>query len=394
MHRLRFFIHTLTHLVTDHYGGFLAPLLPLLAAKHDLSLAMAGLLVSAQTAAASLSQPLWAVLSDKKPSRWFIILGVLGAGVFLSLIGIMPTVSSLAVIVFAGGMGIACFHPLSTALASKLAARRKGAAIAFFITGGSAGYALGPILISVIVGYWGLRSTPVAVIPAILIAVSWYFLGPRNVTELINHTPPKTGNPGTAGIPIKPVVFLTTTSLVRAFVLLSFINFISFYLQDLGLELQSRSYYIFALQFGGALGGLFYGSLSDSIGRWRVMLWTPLLALPFLYLFFYTRGIVSFMLLFLAGTLLFASAPAVVVSAQKLMAGREGMASALQIGLAWGAGGLAMGLVGKAGEIFGIYQVLYVTAGLPLVMVLLAFALRKYRYQFEADVLMPVPTHG
>jgi FSR family fosmidomycin resistance protein-like MFS transporter len=394
MHRFRFFIHTLTHLVTDHYGGFLAPLLPLLAAKHDLSLAAAGLLVSAQTLSASLSQPLWALLSDKKPSRWFVIYGVLGSGIFISLMGIMPSAVSLGVAVFAGGMGIACFHPLATAAASKLAARRKGAAIAFFITGGSAGYAIGPLLISVIVATWGLQWTPIAAIPALLVAVAWYFLGPKDITSLLNQRVSKADDPGKPPVPFKPVALLTATSLTRSFILMTFFNFISFYLKGIGFELQSRSYYLFALQIGGALGGLFYGSLSDYLGRWRVIFWTPLAALPFLFAFLHTDGVISIILLFLAGTFLFASAPAVVVSAQKLMVGREGMAAALQVGLAWGFGGMTMGLVGKAGEIIGVYEVLYIVAGLPILMVFLAWNLRKYQAQFEADGPEPVTVHG
>lgn len=90
------------------------------------------------------------------------------------------------------------------------------------------------------------------------------------------------------------------------------------------------------------------------------------------------------LMLFIAGSLVFASAPTVVVSAQKMMPGREAMASALQIGFAWGSAGIMMGLVGHAGEIFGVKEVLYIAAGMPLLVGLFGFFLRDHRYQFEA----------
>ncbi|MBU1652314.1 MFS transporter [bacterium] len=383
MRRFRLFIHTLTHLVNDNYGGFLAPLLPLLAVQHDLSLAAAGLLVSVQTLAASLFQPLWAYFSDRFPSRWFILLGVLSTAIFFSLIGVMPNVPALMLTIFLGGVGIACFHPLATAVAAALTTRKKGIAIAIFITGGTAGYAVGPVFIAAIVEAYGLHGTPIAIIPGILIVIAWYFLGPRKVRRPKNDASDSDQQIAVKNIPRAALALLTGISFIRAVVLLAYGNFISFHLQETGMELQQRSYYIFALHVGGAIGGLFYGSLSDRLGRWRVIFWTPLLALPLFYWFNAAEGTLAIIILFLAGSVTFASAPAVVVAAQKMMPGREGMASALQIGLAWGSAGLTMGLVGKLGEIFGVGEVLFGISALPLLMSILALFVAKYRHQFE-----------
>jgi len=383
MRKFRFFIHTLIHLVNDAYGGFLAPLLPLIAAQHDLSLATAGLLVSAQTLGASLFQPLWAYFSDKYPSRLFIILGVSFTAIFFSLIGIMPTFLLLAIAILLGGAGISCFHPSATAIAASLAAKKKGIAVAFFITGGTAGYAIGPVFISAIVVSYGLKGTPIAVIPGLIIVLLWVLLGPKQVNKPKENSSESNHQIAVKEIPHTAVALLTGVSFTRALVLLAFANFISFHLQKFGMGLQQCSYYIFALQFGGAIGGLFYGGLSDRLGRWRVIFWTPLMALPLFYWFLSVQATWGIVILFLAGTVIFASAPAVVVAAQKMMPGREGMASALQIGFAWGSAGLTMSLVGKLGEIFGITNILYGVSVLPLVMSGLALFVMKYRSIFE-----------
>ncbi|RJP74238.1 MAG: MFS transporter [Candidatus Zixiibacteriota bacterium] len=387
MHRRRFLIHSLAHAVNDLYSGFLAPLLPLLAARHGLSLAGAGLLVTLQTLAASLSQPLWGMLSDRWRSPWYIPGGILVAGVFLSLIGVAPSVFVLVMVILIGGLGVASFHPLGAALAAALAGRRKGLAIALFITAGSTGYAFGPVLISALVGAAGLQRTWMAVFPALVMVTLWLTLGPK-VRARDSMTPAlvaaEVGKDPTPPILWRAITLLSATSTVRAFVMLSFLNFLPFLLKEQGLGLGSRSLYLFTLQFGDALGNLIGGGLSDRLGRRRIMLWSPLLSIPLLAVFLHTSGPLALLPLFLAGIVLFASAPAVVVSSQKLMPGREGLASALQVGFAWGLAGLFMSLVGKAGEIFTIRAVLGVILGFPLLMTLFAWGLKRYGGRLEA----------
>lgn len=385
MKRRRFFIHSLAHLVNDTYSGVLAPLLPLLCSKHGLSLTSAGLLVTGQTMAASLSQPLWGWFSDRHPSRWFIVGGVFSAGFFFSLVGVAPNVSVLVAVILAGGLGVACFHPMGTALASALVGRRKGLAIALFVTAGTTGYALGPVLISGLVAVFGLGRTYLAIFPAVIMVSIWLLFGPRISPEGGSRSRHEGQDQSSAPpIPWRPLSFLSGTSTVRAFVLLTFINFLPFHLKNLGVGFELRSLYLFTFQFGDAVGSLIGGSLSDRLGRWRVMFWSPLMSFPFLFLFLFTPGLISLIPLFIAGVLLFASAPAVVVGSQKLMLRREAMASAMQIGFAWGTAGLLMGLVGRAGELFGIYPVLITVAFFPLLMTLFAMGLKSARSQFEA----------
>jgi hypothetical protein len=102
-------------------------------------------------------------------------------------------------------------------------------------------------------------------------------------------------------------------------------------------------------------------------------------------LFLTLRGTASLIPLFFAGLMLFASAPAAVVSSQKLLPGRQGIASALQVGFAWGTAGMFMGLVGKAGEVIGIYRLFIIASFLPLIMSLFIAFLKKHRNQFEVS---------
>ncbi|TKJ40305.1 hypothetical protein CEE37_08240 [candidate division LCP-89 bacterium B3_LCP] len=384
MHRIRFLIHSLAHLVNDSYGGFLAPLLPLLAARHELSLVTTGFLVTIVTLSASLAQPFWGWLSDRHPHRGYIVGGVFASGLFFSMIGIAPNLVVLVIVIIAGGLGISCFHPMATAVASDMTVRRKGLAIAFFVTAGTSGFALGPVFVALLVETVGLHWMPIAAVPALLVAVIWLLFGPRGISGTNKTDSVGTLQNSAPAIPYSPIILLTSSSILRGVCILIFTNFMSFHLETMGLSLKSYSFYIFALQFGGSMGVLVCGSLSDKIGRWRVMLWTPVVSTPLFYLFLRTEGTLSFIALFLAGFFIFASAPAVIVAAQKMMFRREAMASALQIGLAWGTAGLLMGPVGKLGEVIGVYNLLLATALVPILLSVMTLLITPFRNQLEA----------
>jgi len=298
--------------------------------------------------------------------------------------GLAPDVLCLVLVITAGGSGVACFHPLGTTIASALVSRRKGLAIALYISAGSVGFALGPVLISRIVAHRGLGSTYLAIAPALLMAALWIFYGPRNGFGQPSEIRSSTDETSAKEEHWRPVLLLTATSVARAFVVVSFLNFLPFHMQQKGLDLEARSAYLFALQFGDAVGSLIGGILSDRLGRWRVMFWSPLPVPLLLIAFLNIDGSLALIPLFLAGVMLFASAPAVIVGAQKLLPRRQGIAAALQIGFAFGISGLLMTGVGRMGEFFGLGRVFHAVAILPLLMVVLVWFLRPDRKAFEA----------
>src|SRR2546427_10428377 len=57
---------TTAHFLNDFYVAFLAPLLPLVVAKFNLSLALAGLLATGLATSASVTPPFVCMLADPK----------------------------------------------------------------------------------------------------------------------------------------------------------------------------------------------------------------------------------------------------------------------------------------------------------------------------------------
>jgi FSR family fosmidomycin resistance protein-like MFS transporter len=132
---------------------------------------------------------------------------------------------------------------------------------------------------------------------------------------------------------------------------------------------------VFALS--GAVGGLIGGRLSDRLGRRRVIAGALVGAVPFLYLFLATEGMLSMAYLALGGMLLFASNPVSVIFAQELFPEHRGTVSALVMGFAWGVGALLITLVGWLGDMVGLEMALGIVTALVLPAAWLARGLRE-----------------
>src|SRR2546425_7328870 len=82
---------TAAHFLNDFYVAFLAPLLPLVVAKFNLSLALAGLLGTVLTTSAAMTQPLFGIMADRLKRRVFVVLRPPPPPLAIGLLGLAPT---------------------------------------------------------------------------------------------------------------------------------------------------------------------------------------------------------------------------------------------------------------------------------------------------------------
>src|SRR5690606_33850035 len=87
----------------------------------------------------------------------------------------------------------------------------------------------------------------------------------------------------------------------------------------------------------------------------------------------------TILLLLLIGLILSSAFSAILVYAQELMPGREGMVSGLFFGFAFGMGGLGSAVLGKLADIHGIEWVYGLCAFLPLLGILTVFLPKEKR---------------
>ena len=161
-------------MMVDGYGNIYAPLLPLLIPRLGLSLAAAGTLTMLFQLAASVAQVGFGHVADRWRPRVLVTVGPVVAVSVLSLDRARHLEAGTRGNPVVGGLGGAAFHPPAAALAHRLGGERRGLAMSVYITGGTLGFSLGPLLFAPFAEHFGLEWTPLLAIPGL--AVVAFFL--------------------------------------------------------------------------------------------------------------------------------------------------------------------------------------------------------------------------
>ncbi len=336
-------ILTFGHLTIDSYSSFFAPLLPLLVAKLGLSLTMVGTLVALSSITSSFSQPLFGLLSDRMRRPWFVALGPLTAAIFMSALGLAPSYGVLVALLMLAGLGVAAFHPQAAALAAAATGRRS-ISMAIFVTGGTLGFALGPMFAVGVVTVFGLERTWVAAVPGVAASALLLFWLRRMEARPREH--------------VKPPPLRALRPVLRPLALL-YAATVSLYL------------------LVGAIGGFFGGWLADRVGGRRVIAASFAGALPFFIASLFLDDRLGIPCLLLGSFVLQASLPVNVVLGQELSPGHSSTISSFLMGAAWGMGALIVGPLGALADARGIHAALLVLACMPAAGLACAIALLR-----------------
>jgi FSR family fosmidomycin resistance protein-like MFS transporter len=117
----------------------------------------------------------------------------------------------------------------------------------------------------------------------------------------------------------------------------------------------------------GALGTLIGGPIADRWGHKKFLLATLILSVPFLFLFYYSSGLMAFIFLGISGMVLLSSFALSTVMAQTLLPQHLGIASGLMVGFTIGAGGVGVTLLGTIADTWGVPMAMKATFVMPLI---------------------------
>jgi FSR family fosmidomycin resistance protein-like MFS transporter len=157
----------LVRTVNDAITAILGALLPTLQDRFDTGPTVLALIVAVYWVASSVTQPLFGALAEDVGLRLIGALGVVFAAIFLSLLGVAPTLWVVFVLLVIGGMGSAALHPVGTTIAGGSSVRNRTLGVGFFTAGGMLGFALGPLLILYIVDRYGTDATAWLMLPGL-----------------------------------------------------------------------------------------------------------------------------------------------------------------------------------------------------------------------------------
>jgi len=369
-------LYSLGHFSVDVYSAALGVFQPLFAQHLGLTLTQAGILGGVMVFAGSVMQPVYGYLSDRFQSRLFSVLAPAVAGIFISALGLAPSFGWLLLLVTLGASAVASFHPQASVRATAGIDGSRAKAMAFFISSGQLGYALGPMYFSLFLAWLGYRQTWWAALPGVLVTAALLWLVREPPIALHAR---RRGFDWEVLRPIwRPLLVLYMLVFLRSVVQISFTQFLPLYLtSERGFSLPLASLALTLYSAGGAIGGFAGGHLADRFGGRTVILTSMIGAVPFLALFFYSSGPLALAALALGGLVLLATNPVNIVMAQQLAPGQSGTISALMMGFAWGMAGMVfIPLAGIAADHFSLHTVLRSFLIFPLLGALLAWRMR------------------
>jgi FSR family fosmidomycin resistance protein-like MFS transporter len=362
-----------THFLVDGYGNILSPLLPLLIPNLNLSLAAAGTLQMCFLLANSVAQLGFGHVADRWKPRVLLLAGPLVGVTVLPFVGLAGNVWMLGALLVVGGLGGAAFHPPAAAVVHRFAGRQQGLAMSFHITSGTIGQALAPLAFAPVAEHWGLRMTPLLVLPALVVLVG--ILLPRVPPLERLHEQGTTGGFRALRPYARPLGLLYLIVVLRTVTAISFSTFVPVMLTRRGMSVTEAGTIASMFLVAVGVGGFFGGPLADRFGARRVIVWSLVAAVPFLAAAPALHGAAFVSVLAAGGFLLQSTLPVNVTFGQAIAPISAATVSSLMMGFAWGTGGLSVPFVGLMADRVGIESTLMAISLLPLLAAVLALPL-------------------
>src|SRR2546426_3733959 len=158
----------LGHLTVDSYVGVIPVLYPLLIGRFHLTLATVGLVSLAYGGFAAISQPLFGVIADRYGTR-FTGVALAWTALTFALIGFVSSFPMLLVLACASGLGSGAFHPFGALdVRALLPAWRRSFGMSIYVTAGTVGVALGPLIGIGVLALFGIHGTGLLDIPGLV----------------------------------------------------------------------------------------------------------------------------------------------------------------------------------------------------------------------------------
>lgn len=302
------------HLVNDTYSAFLAPLLPLIQQQLGIGYALAGSL-AIFTQIPSVLNPFIGYLADKVSVRYFVILAPAVTATVFSSLGLAPSYVALAMLLFVGGISIAAFHAPAPAMIAKVSGQRVGAGMSIFMATGELARTLGPIVAVAGATWFGLDGMWWLAILGWLMSILLYFRLRR-----VAATPrgPEVARMDAFWAKARRVFPALTWLLAgRALLVAALTTYLPIFMSDereASLWLAAAALTI--LQAAGVAGALAAGTLSDRLGRRRVLLIVGIAAPPLLLAFVYSPSWLAAPLLIALGLASLSTQPVLLALVQ------------------------------------------------------------------------------
>ncbi|HKV86831.1 MAG TPA: MFS transporter [Candidatus Dormibacteraeota bacterium] len=363
----------LGHLTVDSYAGVIPVLYPLLIGRFSLSLATVGLVSLAYSGTAALSQPLFGLLADRFGTR-FTGLALVWTALTFSLVGFVNNFPLLLALGCASGLGSGCFHPFGALdVRALLPLWRRSAGMSVYVTAGTVGIAVGPLIGIVAFHFFGTPGTGLLFVPGLVTGgyLLWRMRG--QVTSAAGRVRAA----ATSRVPVFALAVVIGVMMSRSWTVNVYQAFTPTWYKLLGYGPAFYGPLATTLVLASAAGTVGCGTLADRYGRRTVILATLVLSIPAILLFTMFPGPWAFASAILIGFLAASTAPLMLLMAQQLMSARAGLASGLVMGLGFVTGAIGVPINGAIADRIGLQRSLMTHVILVIVTIAIAWFLPR-----------------
>lgn len=355
------------HFVIDASVGAVPALLPVFTAIFALSDLAAAMILGASLLVSSAIQPFFGMAADRRATPAFLWGGVaVGAG-GLALAGLAGGYLGVLACIVGSGLGIAAFHPEAARVANQISGDRKATGLAWFMVGGNAGFAAGPLLAALFIPLLEARATLVFLVPGAAVALWLHARRRRLAVPVVPR--PRPGGRGDAPSSVPGVALLLGVTTMRTWTQFGLLALVPLLLVDQrGFSDQGAALAVFAFSGAGAVGTVAGAALADRVGGRRMLLWSMPAVTPLVAGFLLADGALALALFGLAGFVLMASFSVTVVMGQEYLPTRIALAAGLMIGFgAIGSAPPGLALFGAIADMAGREAAIWGLAALPVV---------------------------
>ena len=364
---------SLAHFLNDAFQSIISAIYPILKDNLVLTFTEIGYITLVYQICASVFQPAFGFLFDKKPNPWYLIIGSISTCAGLFFIAFADTLFLVLISVVFVGFGSSILHPEASRLTRLASGNKHGLAQSIFQVGGNSGSSLGPLLAALIIAPYGQRYVLIFAVVAFIAIILKYpiFIWYNKIVKRMKMAAEKKASERKSPLPRKMVIYSFCILLILIFskyvYMASLTNFYTFYLIDkFEVSIQQSQLFLFVFLFAIALGTFIGGPVGDRIGR-KTVIWVSILGTaPFALLLPHADLLWTSILTFFIGFILSSAFTAILIYAQELLPGKVGFVSGFFFGFAFGIAGIAAAILGKVADTTGLEYVYNICAYLPL----------------------------
>lgn len=367
------------HCINDFGQGSLAALIPFFIANFGLNYYQSASIIFCNTIVASVAQPILGYVADRWRVPWFIPVGFSITLISISAIALATSYEMILALSLIAGLGAALFHPEAALLVNRMQSNELGNAMGRFAVGGSAGFALGPLLaggVYVFGGQFLWLFTAIALIGVLLYV--YVFTGSA-ATDVIGESKSSAKSTNTGAndwVSFGKLFFVIASRSILFSVLSIFIPIL--YITVINGEASASSLALTMYFAMGAVLTYMGGALSDKLGFLKTVRLGNLIFLPSVLVFIFVPNIWGFfgaMIPMAFGV--FSQYGPITVLGQKYLAKNAGFASGITLGLGITLGGLVAPYVGHLADIYDVQTALMTLIPVGLMGLLMSLWLKE-----------------